>query len=222
MTQKSIQDTHLTMMQKMAHVNIDDFYLRLLNLSLQNNLPSRDDLKECPIRFINEDKYISSFQPLLEAELDAMLSETIASNCINNRQSERQTNFQTNIYGPKSSFPSSPSVVSLPKVYVRCAMIQPRAVSSAVYVKTNNSGIQFITHAGPQNTTSTKNSNENYFSDTHSDSSSYLEEVRVAIVANPDKSASKCQGPRMRLTRDDLVVILDSNIAHEGKYVLVI
>jgi hypothetical protein len=221
MSQKSIQDANLTMKQKMAHVNIDDFYLRLLKQSLGTNLSSRNDFEHCPVRFMSEDKYIECFQPLLEAELDAMLSETIASNCANNRHNERQNNFQANIYGPKSASP----VTSVPRVYVRCAMIQPRTVSSAVHLNANSMGLQFLTNpiADPTTaaaaTTSAKSNqeqNQGYFADSFSDSSSFLEEVRVADVANPDKSAPRMHGPPMKLARDDLVVVLDSNSVHAG------
>ena len=221
MSQKSIQDANLTMMQKMAHVNIDDFYLRLLKLSLDNNLPSRTDLQTCPVRFMSEISYISLFQPLLEAELDAMLTETIASNCANHRSNERQTKFQASIYGPKSSSATATAtatatVVNLPKVYVRCAMIQPRTVSSAVYLNANNSGLQFITNATSSGASRAKNNTASHFTDSFSDASSNLEEVRVAIVASPEKSVQRACGPHTKLTRDDLVVILDSNTVHGG------
>ena len=95
-------------------------------------------------------------------------------------------------------------------------MIQPRTVSSAVYLNANNSGLQFITNATSSGASRAKNNTASHFTDSFSDASSNLEEVRVAIVASPEKSVQRACGPHTKLTRDDLVVILDSNTVHGG------
>lgn len=208
MSQKSIEDSNLTMMQKLANVNIDDFYLRLLKLPLDKQLPRPRDLDKCPVRFNSEAQYIKFFQPLLEAELDQMLSESILTNCASSRNHERQM-AQPGVYGQKTS--SSSASLDIPKVFVRCAMIQPRTAASAAHLNANSEGLQF------KNVDTTLHACHGLgSSSTDYSSTASLEEVRVAVV-DSDRALSRSYGPPSKLNRDDLVVILDSNSIVGGK-----
>ena len=205
-SQKSIEDTNLTMTQKLAQVNIDDFYLRLLRLSLGKSLPDKGDLDKCPVRFVNEEKYIKLFQPLLEAELDAMLSQVVASNGTHLRTNEKMLDASAKSMKLESPTPSASFV--LPKIYVRCALIQPRTVASVMKLDANSSSVHKSGGKDINHASST-------YSTAPSSASSYLEEVRVAVVSNPNLNTSKYNGNE-KLSRDDLVVVLDSMIVHGG------
>ena len=141
--------------QDMASISIDSFLVKLLSLPLASFRRGVDNdssgqgggneaqrkiaaegqeqssaplpLKQVPVRFQDESEYVRVFQPLLEAEMEASLKEFVESEG-QGATSRRDRKDGGRLWGVSThSEHPAPKKVTLPRIYIRCAMLIDRS-----------------------------------------------------------------------------------------------